>query len=159
MRGFILLLVAWCVVPAWGQEFNCGFFEPEGFGATGAVGTIASDSGYWRGTVRPLILFGKFRGAADASLTGLEDREGVKNQSMANFLDADHKGSLTNYFKEMSYGSLTLSPPADGIQLKRVGSNARDARLVMDGDPTTSWAPDPADGLEISMNNPMELPP
>ena len=35
-----------------------------------------------------------------------------------------------------------------GGGIRRVGSNAGDARFIMDGDPTTSWAPDPADGLE-----------
>ena len=35
-----------------------------------------------------------------------------------------------------------------GGGIRRVGSNARDAGRVMDGDPTTSWSPDPADGLE-----------
>ena len=35
-----------------------------------------------------------------------------------------------------------------GGGIRRVGSNARDASLIMDGDPATSWSPDPADGLE-----------
>lgn len=35
-----------------------------------------------------------------------------------------------------------------GGGIRRVGSNARDAGRIMDGDPTTSWSPDPADGLE-----------
>ena len=35
-----------------------------------------------------------------------------------------------------------------GGGIRRVGSNARDAGRVMDGDPMTSWSPDPADGLE-----------
>ena len=35
-----------------------------------------------------------------------------------------------------------------GGGIRRVGSNAGDAGHILDGDPTTSWAPDPADGLE-----------
>ena len=35
-----------------------------------------------------------------------------------------------------------------GGGIRRVGSNARDASLIIDGDLATSWAPDPADGLE-----------
>ena len=35
-----------------------------------------------------------------------------------------------------------------GGGIRSVGSNARDAGLIMDGDPATSWSPDPADGIE-----------
>ena len=35
-----------------------------------------------------------------------------------------------------------------GGGIRNVGSNARDAGRIMDGDPTTSWSPDPADGIE-----------
>ncbi|MXX39511.1 MAG: discoidin domain-containing protein, partial [Gemmatimonadetes bacterium] len=35
-----------------------------------------------------------------------------------------------------------------GGGVRSVGSNARDAGLIMDGNPTTSWSPDPADGIE-----------
>ena len=125
MRGFILLLVAWCVGPAWGQEFNCGFFEPEGSNTVRTVGTITSDSDYWSGTVKPLILFGKLQGAPDRALTGLQDREGSTNpgQSMANFLNSDHEGSLAHFFKEMSYETLSLVPPEGGVDLTWSESN------------------------------------
>ena len=35
-----------------------------------------------------------------------------------------------------------------GGGIRSVGSNARYAGLIMDGDPATSWSPDPADGIE-----------
>ena len=35
-----------------------------------------------------------------------------------------------------------------GGGIRSVGSNARDAGRIMDGDPATSWSPDPADGIE-----------
>ncbi len=35
-----------------------------------------------------------------------------------------------------------------GGGIRQVGSNARDASRIMDGNPATSWSPDPADGIE-----------
>ena len=35
-----------------------------------------------------------------------------------------------------------------GGGIRRVGSNARDASRIMDGNPATNWSPDPADGLD-----------
>ena len=35
-----------------------------------------------------------------------------------------------------------------GGGIRSVGSNARDAGHIMDGDPATSWSPNPADGIE-----------
>ena len=117
MRGFILLLMAWCVGPVWGQEFNCGFSESEGSNTVRTVGTVTPDSEYWSGTVKPLILFGKFQEALDSTLVGLKDREGNPGQSMANSLNSDQEGSLAHFFKEMSYETLSLVPLEGGVDL------------------------------------------
>ena len=77
----------------------------------------ASVAFYQSGTVRPLILFGKLKDAADPFyLTKLKDRNGNETQSSADILNPDHVGSLAHYFKEMSYGALTLEDNDDGVE-------------------------------------------
>ena len=123
MRGFILLLVFCLVAPAWGQGFTCGFSESA---EADAMSTTSRDEDYWSGTIRPLILFGTFKGVVGDALTNLQDRDGTTNQSMADFLNVEHKGSLAHYFREMSYELLTLEPPEGGIDLKWYESNHAD---------------------------------
>ena len=100
--------------------FVCGFEPSREEGATGQIHDLDL-SFYQSGTVRPLILFGKLKSESpDASdpfsLTQLKDRNGNETQSSANLLNPGHKGSLAHYFKEMSYGALTLESNNDGVE-------------------------------------------
>ena len=98
--------------------FVCGF---EHRPSRAARATIQSNpvnfSFYQSGTVRPLILFGKLKSPDDPfSLTQLKDRNGNEVRSSADILNPDRVGSLAHYFKEMSYGALTLEDNDDRVE-------------------------------------------
>ena len=115
MIALLFLLIGLYASGTWGQDFVCGFHltqESEN-GAVGATGHTHGD--YRAGTIRPVVLFGKFNGAGDPDLTELWDREGVANQRADALLDVTHPGSLAHFFSEMSDGNLTLAPPPGGI--------------------------------------------
>ena len=102
MVALLFLLIGLYASGTWGQDFVCGFHltqESEN-GAVGASGHTHAD--YRAGTIRPVVLFGKFNGAGDPDLTGLYDREGVANQRADALLDVTHLGSLAHFFFEMS---------------------------------------------------------
>ena len=122
-----------------GQDFVCGFraTEESESGAVGASGHNIAE--YRSGTIRPLILFGKFDGAADRTLTALWDREGVANQNAGRLLDVSHGGSLAHYFDEMSHGALTLAPPSGGVATRWYEGND-DSVSVYVGSPCTNWS-------------------
>ena len=82
-----------------------------------------TDTYYRSGTITPLVLFGTFQGVAGKKLTGLQDRELLDNQSVADLLDVTHEGSLAHYFNGMSYGRLTLAPGPAGVPTTWVQSN------------------------------------
>ena len=123
MRLLLCLLAGLYASSAWGQEFGCGFgLGPEG--VSGASGTSSHNVAYYQsGTIKPLILFGTFKGVAGKTLTKLQNRELFENQSVANLLDATHEGSLAHYFNAMSYGRLTLAPGRAGVPTTWVPSN------------------------------------
>ena len=122
MIALLFLLIVFHGSVTWGQEFACGFHltQESEDGAVGASGHAVGASGhneadYRDGTIRPVVLFGKFNGAGNEDLTELWDREGVANQNADALLDDDHLGSLAHFFSEMSDGNLTLAPPPGGI--------------------------------------------
>ena len=123
MRFLLFLFLSLYAANAWGQEFVCAFgLDPEG--ASGASSHNVAH--YQRGTVKMLILFGKLNGAQDAgSLTQLWNRNEDASPlwSAADLLNSEFEGSLAHYFKEMSYGALTLSPGSKGIPMKFYQSN------------------------------------
>ena len=117
MRVLLFLLISLYASSTWSQDFVCGFgLEPESESGQ-AVRTAHNSAFYRNGTVRPIILFGEFDDAVDRTLTALWDRDGVANQRADSLLSVIHEGSLAHYFSEMSYGDLTLAPPAGGINL------------------------------------------
>ena len=84
------------------QDFLCGFGLDREEGATGQ--RHSSFSSYQSGTVRPVILFGKFKDAADPfSLTQLKGQNKNETRSSADLLNPGRVGSLAHYFKEMSF--------------------------------------------------------
>jgi len=116
MKFLVLLLIIFCFSRAEAQEFICGF-TAEGRGAIDASSSATQDDAYYRnGTIRPLILFGKFKGQPDpVDLNALLDREGIANQRADSLLSINHEGSLAHYFSEMSAGDLTLAALSGGI--------------------------------------------
>ena len=97
------------------QDFLCGFGLDREEGATGQ--RHSSFSSYQSGTVRPVILFGKFKDAADPfSLTQLKGQNKNETRSSADLLNPGRVGSLAHYFKEMSYGTLVLESNNDGVE-------------------------------------------
>ncbi len=136
MRFFLSLLMSLYAAGAWGQEFVCAFgLAPEGasdassrnLAPEGASGASSHNVAHYRsGTVKMLILFGKLNGDADpGSLTRLWNRneDTSPRWSAADLLNSEFAGSLAHYFKEMSYGALTLSPGTTGIPMKFYQSN------------------------------------
>ena len=96
--------------------FVCGFGLDREEGATGQSSHV-DFSFYQSGTVRPVILFGKLKSPDDPfSLTQLEGRNENEVRSSADILDPTRVGSLAHYFKEMSYGALTLEDNDDGVE-------------------------------------------
>ena len=100
--------------------FVCGFEPSREEGATGQIHDLYLPF-YQSGTVRPLILFGKLKSESpDApdpfSLTNLKGRNENEVRSSADLLNPDRVGSLAHYFKEMSYGALTLESNNDGVE-------------------------------------------
>ncbi len=79
MRLLLCLLAGLYASSAWGQEFGCGFgLGPEG--VSGASGTSSHNVAYYQsGTIKPLILFGTFKGVAGKTLTKLQNRELFEN--------------------------------------------------------------------------------
>ena len=119
MLFLVFFLLGIYASAAGSQDFGfvCGF-EPRPSRVGGATRQSSSVdfSFYQSGTVRPLILFGKLNTLDDPfSLTQLKDRNGNATQSSANLLNPDYVGSLAHYFKEMSYGALTLEDN-DGVE-------------------------------------------
>ena len=92
------------------QEFVCGFESDE---TSGASNTSASS--YASGTHQMLILFGRFSGdtATPPNLSKLKGRDGKFNQSANDLLKLSKPGSLAHFFKEMSFGHLTLTSVPD----------------------------------------------
>ena len=121
---------------AWSQEeFVCGFEPPEEF--DGAVGATHHPyaAQYQSGTVRPVVLLGKFRNASDGDITNLKDREDVGHH-FNSLLSPTFKGGLTHFFAEMSYRNLTLE--AGGIHTTWVESQSS-SRSVYMGDEYEGW--------------------
>ena len=118
MLFLLLFLLGVCASAAGSQNFGflCGFGLDREEGVTGQIHEL-DVSFYQSGTVRPLILFGKFKDAANPFyLTKLKDQNGNETQSSVDILNPDHTGSLAHYFKEMSYGALTLEDNDDGVE-------------------------------------------
>ena len=120
MLFLVFFLLGFYASAAGSQDFGfvCGFeHRPSGVeGATGQSSPV-NFSFYQSGTVRPLILFGKLNSPDDPfSLTQLKDRNGNVTQSSADLLNPDRVGSLAHYFKEMSYGALTLEDNDDSVE-------------------------------------------
>ena len=115
-RVFFLLSIYASAAGSQDFGFVCGFESSREEGATVRFHDL--DLSFYRsGTVRPLILFGKLNTLDDPfSLTQLKDRNGNATQSSANLLNPDYVGSLAHYFKEMSYGALTLEDNDDGVE-------------------------------------------
>ncbi len=114
----LFLLISLYSSSTWGQDFVCGFgLAPESENDQ-VMGASGHNPAFYRSqTIQPLVLFGRFDGAADRTLTTLWDREGVANQRADSLLSVTHEGSLAHYFSEMSNGTLTLVPPPGGIDL------------------------------------------
>ena len=118
-----MLFLVFCLIgvyasAAGSQDFGfvCGFGLDREEGVKGQIHDLDL-SFYQSGTVRPVILFGKLKDAADPfSLTRLKDRNGNETRSSADILNPNHVGSLAHYFKEMSYGELTLEDNDDGVE-------------------------------------------
>ena len=131
MLFLVFFLLGVYASAAGSQDFLCGF----GLNAEGATGQSATRqsrpvnfSFYQSGTVRPLILFGKLNSPDDPfSLTQLEDRNGNATQSSADILDPTHVGSLAHYFKEMSYGALTLEDSDDRVERRWFAADSSEA--------------------------------
>ena len=116
MRFLLSLLMSLYAADAWGQEFVCAF----GLAPEGASGASSHNVAHYRsGTVKMLILFGKLNGDEDpGSLTRLWNRneDTSPRWSAADLLNSEFAGSLAHYFKEMSYGALTLSQEPRAFQ-------------------------------------------
>ncbi len=121
MRFPLFLFMSLYAASAWGQEFVCAFgLEPEG--ASGASSHSHNVAHYRRGTVKMLILFSDLKNGdkKPVGLTWFSNRNGNDPPlwSAADLLNSEFKGSLAHYFKEMSYGALTLSPGSKKIPMK-----------------------------------------
>ncbi|MCE2449744.1 MAG: M6 family metalloprotease domain-containing protein [Candidatus Latescibacteria bacterium] len=131
MLFLVLFLLGIYASAAGSQDFGfvCGFGLDREAGAKGQSRQSqqlrpANFSFYQSGTVRPLILFGKLNRPDDPfSLTQLKDRNGDETQSSADLLNPNHVGSLAHYFKEMSYGALTLEDNGDGVERRWFAAN------------------------------------
>ena len=123
---------------AWShEEFVWGFEPPEEF--DGAVGATHHPyaAQYQSGTVRPVVLLGKFRNASDGDITKLKDREDVGHH-LNSLLSPTFKGGLTHFFAEMSYRNLTLE--AGGIHTTWVESQSRSRSDYNMADDCTGWS-------------------
>ena len=137
MLFLVFFLLGVYASAAGSQDFGfvCGFGLDREAGAKGQSrqsGPLrpVNFSFYQSGTVRPLILFGKLNSPDDDdpfSLTQLKDRNGSATQSSADLLDPTHVGSLAHYFKEMSYGALTLESNNDGVEGMWFGADRTEA--------------------------------
>ena len=106
-RFLILLFVFLYVSTVEGQDFFCGFgLYSESTETQSVRSATQSRNDYQSGTVRPLFLFGQFNVPSNPF--------GVSSINADKLLDSNHKGSLADYFKEMSYNTLMLeSVPTD----------------------------------------------
>ena len=115
MLFFVLFLVGFYTQTAQGQalsipDFACGY----GYGlypqeVTGRI--HGQNPAFYRsGTIRPVLLFGKFKDSNDpVHLDSLQSRAGIL--SSTDLLNPDHVGSLAHYFKEISNEALSLVAP------------------------------------------------
>ena len=143
VKWLIPLLVGFSTSMAWSQEkFVCGWEGPPEVPDGWAVGATRhpNEDHYRRGTIRPVVLFGKFKGATNTTLTDIRftDREGDKNQSVDKLLSATHKGSLGHFMHEMSDGLLTLE--SGGIHTSWVESQSGSVTHYVGANCADGWS-------------------
>lgn len=109
----VFMLLSLYTATAYSQDFVCGYgLGEDGITAASSEEIASYHSSSSTDPIYVLPLFGKFKDQKDPmDLKKLKDRDGNFNESVANLLDLDHKGSLAHFFHEMSYGALSLSIP------------------------------------------------
>ena len=124
MCFLLFLLMSLYAANAWSQEFVCVFgLVPEGASLEGTSGASSHNVAHYQsGNVKMLILFSDLKNGdkKPVGLTWFSNRNGNDPPlwSAADLLDSEFKGSLAHYFKEMSYGALTLSPGSKKVPMK-----------------------------------------